>query len=524
MKFKSFPITLILLILVSINSISMAQNVVKYDFESKNPPEIPVAELGENSIFKIININKFLYEVKIETSQSEFNSEPPAVFSNIFQIEKKEESTIPKEVIDQTDADVAAKESAFSLASEKSSLEWNKLKLESLSEDLLEYKAVPDTLQDLDKITELNEKINSLKNEIENQNSTIQQLNDIIDDEYFGIISGVYSNAESVNESFEKLEEAKSIKNKLIQLSLTDGLTHKDAIIKLNAMKNDYPFMQKPEKLLTAFNSSYRNFKTNIQLYSINQVVLAHYKDDPKKVEESTKNLVTEVENIKKKVDTYNYDELFQNVNKLFSELKNESNYFIASDPIQAQKDIINYNVTITPRKGIESLSPLETRHFITEVPISGGVKIDFSTGLIVTSGLHNRSYSTSISPNDSTKSIISKNSNNNLGNLSLGALMHISRRTTDNFKLGGTLGLGLNTTDLNDASVFAGVSGMFGSQERFIISLGLAMAKVDYLKSEYSLDKEILTNQLSDDLTEKTTRIGAFISFSYNLTNKKKE
>ncbi len=518
---------LLSLLLTLATNFMYSQNIVTYDFESKDPPKVPIAKLGENSVYKIININKFLYEVKIESSQSEFNSEPPAVFSNVFQMEKKEESSITqeaKQVIEQTDAELGEKESAFTLAMEKSSLEWNKLKLASFSEDLLEYKLLPDTLQDQNILSELNDKITSLKEEIENQKSTIEELNSKIEDAYLKKTSELYSNAKFVNESFEKLEEAKTIKNKLIQLSLTDGLTHKEAIMTLNALQKEYPFIQKPEKLLTAFNSNYRNFKTNLRLYSLSQVVLDKFDDDFKKVEESTNNLKQEIESINKKVEDYDYNQLFQNISKLFAELKNENNYFIASDPVQAKKDIITYNIKITPRKGIESLTSMESRNFVTEVPIEGGVKIDFSTGIFITGALNDMSYKTSISPNDSTKSIISENSNYSLGNLSLGALMHISKRTTNNFKLGGSLGLGLNSTDISDASVFLGLSGMFGTQERFIVSLGAAMAQVDYLKSDYKVGEEVLTSNLSETLTEKTTRVGWFISFSYNLTNKKKE
>lgn len=504
-----------------------SQNIVEYDFESKNPPKMLVAKLGENSVFKIININKFLYEVKIETSQSEFNSEPPAVFSNIFQIEKKEESAITneaKQVIDQTDAEINVKESAFSLALEKSSLEWKKLKLESFSEDLLEYKSLPDTLQDQNKISELNEKIASLKGEIDAQKNIIQELNDKIQDKYFKQTSELYSNANFVNESFEKLEEAKSIKNKLIQLSLTDGLTQGEAIVLLNAMEKEYPFVKKPEKLLTAFNSNYRNFKTNLQLYSLSQIVIDKFEKDPKKVAESTNNLKSEIESIKKKVDEYDYNQLFQNISKLFSELKNENNYFIVSDPVQAKKDIINYSISISPRKGIESLTAMESRKFTTEVPIKGGIKIDFSTGLTISSGLYDRTYNMTVSSNDSSKSIISLNNNNNIGTLSLAALMHVSKRTSACFKPGLTFGLGLNTTEIKEAQIYIGASGILGTQERFIFTIGASMANVDYLKPEFNLDQEILTERLSNDITEKTSRVGFFIGFSYNLTNKKKE
>jgi hypothetical protein len=50
------------------------------------------------------------------------------------------------------------------------------------------------------------------------------------------------------------------------------------------------------------------------------------------------------------------------------------------------------------------------------------------------------------------------------------------------------------------------------------------SLASVDYLNGKYSLDKDIETESIGEYLTEKTTRTGWFISFTYNLINKKKE
>jgi len=46
----------------------------------------------------------------------------------------------------------------------------------------------------------------------------------------------------------------------------------------------------------------------------------------------------------------------------------------------------------------------------------------------------------------------------------------------------------------------------------------------VDYLKGKYSLNTEISTEDIDDDLTAKVARAGWFIGFTSNLTNKKKE
>lgn len=506
---------------------ALAQHLVEYDFKKKTPPKVPVAELGQNSVFMIKNINKFLYEVKIVSSQSEFNSEPPEVFSTIFQIEKANESSIQEEaqqVIDNAADETDTKKSAITLGIQKSSLLWNELMLASFNEDVKELSTLPDALKDEARIEELNIIIESLNEEIETQQEVIKQLRETIGDEFLKRTTELYVLANNVNEAFIKLEESKTIKNKLIQLSLTDGLNYNEAITSLGVIKKEYPFVLKTEKLLEAYNKTYRKFKTEEKLYIINQSVLSHFNNDLGKIKSSINNLSQEIENTQKKVGEYKYNELFQGISKLYNELKNKNNYFIASDPVQAKKDVINYSISINPRKDIGSLTAMETRNFSTEVPIKGGVKIDFSTGLTVASGLHDRTYAISISSTDSTKSTITENDNNNVGTLSLAALMHVSKRTSESFKPGFALGLGLNSTELKNAQIYLGASGMFGTRERFIVTIGASMANVDYIKPGLSLNEEISNKLLNDGVTEETRRVGFFIGFSYNLTNKKKD
>ncbi|MBV5312140.1 MAG: hypothetical protein JZU47_02520 [Prolixibacteraceae bacterium] len=523
MKKANLILTFILLVSISV----LGQSKVEYDFITKEPPKISTADIGTNSVFRVNRINKFLYEVKIESSQSEFNSTPPAIFSTIFTFEKKEENTIKSEadkVIENSSETKEKIETALLFGTEKAILYKNKQMLSSFNEDLFELNEQPDSLKENSKISQLNQTINDLKAAIKTQEDKITQLNTIIDNEYLKKTTEIHVNGRIVSESFDQLEEAKTIKNKLIRITLTDGLDYKKAIDEINQLTSEYPLIFKPEKLLSSFQSSYNSFKTSLQLYFINTAVKTHFGNDEGKLRESITPLSTEVEDIKKKVDKFDYTKLFEEINQLITELKNENNYFICSDPVQARKDVINYNVKISPRKGVESLTALENRNFNIEVPIKGGVKIDFSTGLFVTTNLHDRKYSKTTSTSDSTQFIITENKNNSLAKLSLGALMHISPRWTGNFKPGFTFGLGLNSTDLTNAQIFIGGSAIFGTNERFIISTGVSLANVDYLNGKYLLDTPIKNSEIETSLTEKSTRAGWFISFTYNLTNKKKE
>ncbi len=518
---------LLIILLLSINvQILQAQTKTEYNFETKEPPKVSPTPLGENTVFKIYNINKFLYDVRIKAKQTEYNSEPPAVFSQVFNVEKKETTDVGEEAekIVQEQMETFSTESLKTKSSQENYLYRNELMLYAYTNELSEIETLPDSLQSDTKIKELKKIVQELKTEITEQKETISELNEIINDEYSKIIQELYSQSLKIQTSYELLEEAKVVKNKFVIISMTDGLNFNESKEQTDNLVTRYPFVNNPEKLLSSFNKIYKQFKLSYGLYLVNDKVKQRFENDVVRIKGSVSSLLSEIETLKKSVDKYNYLELFQNINVLYSELNNENNFFVVSDPVQAEKDVINFDIKITPRKNVKSSSVLETREFSTSIPIEGGVKIDFSTGLFITTGLHNRSYNTIVSTDDSTKSIITENKNNSLGQLSLGALMHISTRTISNFKPAFSWGLGLNSRDLTNANLFIGASGMFGNNERFVISTGVSLANVDYLNGKYSLNTEINTDDIGEDITEKATRVGVFISFTYNITNKKKE
>ena len=87
------------------------------------------------------------------------------------------------------------------------------------------------------------------------------------------------------------------------------------------------------------------------------------------------------------------------------------------------------------------------------------------------------------------------------------------------------TLGVSTNPSDLIDASFMAGLSLIFGQQNRFIATFGVAGSGVDYLKGKYSLNTNYAKSRFDNipeaDLVEKTFRVGTFLGVSYNLSKK---
>lgn len=439
-------IPFLVLSLIITNTV-ISQNTVEYDFKTKSLDTIRPVKIGENCVFKVNNINKFIYEVKIKSSQSEFYSKPTGMLANIFQFEKIDSNSM------------------------------------CLFKDEKEF-------------------VINIISENKSYTSNIMKLND-------KVLTNIYDNAKCVYDAFYKLEELKKIKNKLIELYFSDGLSYEMVLKSINELSVDY-YITNQFELIKSYNDSYYNYRKSFDsIYCLYDIRSIEYLNDS-------------VIQLNKKYSETNYNKLFDDINHLYINLKNENNYFIVSDPIQAKEDIINYQIIITPLKENDSLHVFEKRDFNIEVPIYGGVKIDFSTGFFVTNNLYNRKYSISNYLADSSMKVISQDKNNSLAQFSLGALIHISKRCNKNFKPALTFGLGLNSTDLTNLQAFLGLSAMLGSNERFIISTGLSLANVDYLKGKYSL--ETPTINLHDDtpLTEKVIKAGWFISFTYNLTSKR--
>ena len=452
--------TFLLGLILAASQIAFGQTETSYDFKTKTLSEITYVDYGKSAVFKIKNVNRFLYDVKIEAKQTSFYLESKP-FLNI--------ETQISSFISKIDFDIKIEES---------------------------------------------QKISNNKS---------NNKNDDEENNYLEIIKELYTKSFNVYKSFKKVEEAKVLKNRLISISQTEDLTYEKSKEKVNELLKIFPFNNYLENLTVSFESDYKEFINAYKLYLNNAIVKKKFNNDEASIKGSVNDVMHEVDLIKSTFDNTDYNKIFLDIYKLLDDLKNENSFLVVSDPVQAEKDIITFNVKITPRKEfINTVNP-ESRDFSITIPVIGGVKIDFSTGSFITTGLHNRKYSLYPSNADSIV-IIRKNKNSSLAQISFGALMHISPRTIDYRKLGFSFGFGLNSSDISNSNVFIGLSGIIGSQERFIASFGLSLTRVDCLKGDYSLNKEYLKTIVSSELTEKTTRAGLFISFTYNLTNIKKE
>ena len=104
--------------------------------------------------------------------------------------------------------------------------------------------------------------------------------------------------------------------------------------------------------------------------------------------------------------------------------------------------------------------------------------------------------------------------------------ILFVSAYTHAYLKLGGYFNPALTfgvSTDLNNTAYMFGFSAIFGHQSRLIGTLGIAGAKVDFLRGNYSTSKVYNVANLKGvdeaGLTEKVFKTGFFFGLSYNIS-----
>lgn len=221
-----------------------------------------------------------------------------------------------------------------------------------------------------------------------------------------------------------------------------------------------------------------------------------------------------------------NFLKLIEDVTILQHAMENEEYFQVNSAPIQIDGDYADFKVKITPAQ-VNDLMPYEiSRTFPVEVPVKGGLKVDFSTGPAISFGKNSRDdiYFAEVSKTDPNISVLKKRGNNNSISPGIAAMMHFGPRSGKDFRPTLMFGLGAgfqNTSDVN-LSLYFGGSLVFGKRERVMLSSGVSYLKVTRLKTEqYVVDQQYTTPINIADITEKIFKPSFFLSLSYNLTNR---
>ena len=146
---------------------------------------------------------------------------------------------------------------------------------------------------------------------------------------------------------------------------------------------------------------------------------------------------------------------------------------------------------------------------------------MNVSSGFFFNFGLGNDEFL--YKPKNDTSFEISK-SDKALRNVflpSIGLMLHIYERTYKSFK--SALSIGFSTTNATDVKYYFGVSGIFGKNQRWVLSAGICGGEKEVFKGNFGEGTGMLVSKKYKEShleieTVKKFKAGEFVSFTFNL------
>jgi len=194
----------------------------------------------------------------------------------------------------------------------------------------------------------------------------------------------------------------------------------------------------------------------------------------------------------------------------------NESNFTYYTSLKQAESDEHKITLSIKPKDDVPC--DATPANYMLKIKTKGGIKIDFSTGIVFNinwNGYENSTYR-SESITDTTATIV-KNDNRNVAFPAVGGFVHIHPRTANNSNWAATFGL--SSTDLSSFNGHLGFSYYIGREQRVIGTIGGTFGQISLLSSQFNEDEIYKKDEIPTEIpTTNTFRLGGFIGISYNL------
>ncbi|MDO6432999.1 hypothetical protein Q4E93_20495 [Flavitalea sp. BT771] len=237
-----------------------------------------------------------------------------------------------------------------------------------------------------------------------------------------------------------------------------------------------------------------------------------------KAVSELTDNLGEAEKTVADMFDFDKDNKLFTIV-KQFSVTANPANYIYTSDVYIPKKDQTTVTLTFTPQDLTDCDIPDKKSTTLT-FNATGGLKIDFSTGLFVNGGSEDFLGRTYYYQNltDTTRQIISAQRGKRLM-LSIGGLVHFYKRSPSVVKLGGSIGAS-TTADFDDLNFHIGPSLILGNKNRVILTAGMTLKSSKVLDQQLQMNTSYAVKASPDDIPTVSVfpKVGWFVGVSYNL------
>lgn len=470
-----------------------------------NIPTLEISLLGNNTegtieklevskgspvIIKFTGLNPLRYNYALNHEFVNLFSEGSTSFVETFNEQSNgEKDKKSKDPINELENKIKILENTKSLKNEEiKSLapSQKKLSLEFVDSLETELKTLQDALEALEALEtkRKNENISFFTNFFKEYPIEIAQLRIVLNTEEDSEIVNARNGYRLI------LENSNSLLNQMNQV-LAAAKGQDD--FKLDSLK------VKVNDLHTLNNKNWSNFKELISSFP--------YPDDVK-VQDSKKSILSNFEKIEKN---------FTLVNSLQD--------FVQTPPIDYHGGNFDYIKISLETVPVDKTKPINRiQNYEYNVWIKGGLKIDFSAGLFISS-LRDKTYESlkvanSGNSNSQNYKIIEKNQGKY--EFGIGSTVNFTCRSSAYVNVGGAVG-GYITTD-QKFRFLAGPTLVLGKMERLIFSAGMVIGEITTLSNRVNLNDAI---DLGADGTVPTVQkfdLGHYFSFTYNLSKAKSD
>lgn len=488
--------------------------VIEYDFKSgyfkKNNQKIIV---NSPVIFKIVNINRLAYEVRVKAKDSVIGVSNMEGLTELF---KKEQIENLEKQINTSDINKSNIQpfTAVVVDDFKGSENENKELKKSINNFMIELSSKSSlSLNAIDE-EEIKKALNSIENikvgnKIDEDISNHLELQKKLTTLYLKILEKYYI---MLNLSKEYLHISSLINEPL--LSSNDQIDDLKLETIVLEFENNKIIKEDISLLVNQFQSEYNAIKTNIQLgksTNYGGVMKLNYISD-------NQNVV--INYINEKINKINFDNLRNELIQLKNLLKTKNRNLIfeyVSHPIQPFQDVVIFDVEIKKKKTDNNLID-NSRKFSHKEFVRHGLRLDVSLG--VAGSLHSDKYSYAVKMNQNNENVIMKN-DKSIFTPSFVGFFTASRRSATHFSCGFSIGIGVSANEgsLTFDNFFVGPSLTVGKYERVTLTSGLSIKNLPVLNNGYQ-EGDIVPQQYTiENVSDKNYVPGFFISLSYNLT-----
>ncbi|MCW5910117.1 MAG: hypothetical protein KIT62_03535 [Cyclobacteriaceae bacterium] len=304
----------------------------------------------------------------------------------------------------------------------------------------------------------------------------------------------------------------------------------------VNVPENNYSSIAKSrDKLFQSFGLGYDidqvagNYFRELQLFESSLKLILRNCDEL--IDLNSNNISYEkirlrIEELSKEIDKFNHQQLIGNMITLYK-LVNESNFTLVYETQSISENVDNLRYKIEFKADNSFDLPRSVGNFNMDVSLTilEGLKIDVSPAIIMDFGLVDPAYFFDKTVDVNGDEFVAIRRNGSAGNVSpsIGTILNAYKRSSTNFKFGGSMGFGLSNK--LRFRLYLGPSLIVGRQERLVFTAGVAMGLVERLADEFTLNEVVkfphttLPNNVP--IAADKFKLGGFFSIGFNLSGK---